>query len=134
MESKVAVTALFIVTLVSSAVVHAQQTIQLKLVDGTSTVPKPDAFVVPSIINTKPDGWKDQHQFVEAPNQFTKMFQARAAEAGNPWRIPMYALPFARGYSPPTAVGMDMRPKISANQPNLVKDVGALISSLRTDN
>jgi hypothetical protein len=134
MESKFAVTALVIVMLASSAMVHAQQSIRLTTPDAVSTVTKPDAYVVPSIGNSKSDEWKGQQRFVEQPNRFGKMFQDQAAEAGDPRRVPMYLLiPFARGRSQSTTVGPSLPANNSVPLPNVVKDVGALVASLRTN-
>jgi hypothetical protein len=131
MESKFAVTALIVVMLASSAIVHAQQSIRL---DVASTTTKPDAFVVPNIGNSKPDEWKGQQRYVEQPNRFGKMFQDQAAEAGDPRRVPMYLLiPFARGRSQSATVGPSLPANHSVTLPNVVKDVGALVASLRTN-
>ena len=132
MESKTVVMTLFLVALISPVIVDAQQSVLPSSIAGINTTLKSDAFVVTKTSDT--DGWKDQRSLVEEPNRFTKMFQAQAAEAGNPWRVPFYLLaPFARGRESATA-GTDEFAKSSVNQPSLVKDVGALIGSLRTDN
>ena len=133
MESKVVVSALFIVALASSSMLHAQQSIRLTPVNGVNTA-KPDAFVVPNMVDVKTDDWKDQQRVVDEPSRFAKMFQTQAAEAGDPRRVPLYLLiPFARGGNQSNSVDLAAGPKNPANQPSVVKDVGALISLLQTN-
>lgn len=135
MESKFVVMTVLIATFLSPAILRAQQSIFPPSIAGSNVATKSDAFVVPKTNDMETDGRKDPLPLVEGRNRFTKMFQAQAAEAGDPRRIPFYLLtPFARGGGESATAGVNAFPKTSVNRPSLVKDVGALIGSLRTDN
>ena len=132
MSHKFVITSMVAVAVVSSALAHAQSAVRLPPGDGMSATTKSDNFASPNG-NTKTDSWNSQPTAAAAPNRFSKMFDAQAAEAGDPRRLPFYALmPLSRGNAQVATVGFESHPVIAANQPTVVKDVGALIGSLRT--
>jgi secreted trypsin-like serine protease len=75
--------------------------------------------------------WKDERTLATQPNPFAGMFQ-KQAQNGDPRRVPMYLLmPFARvtpSTTNPTFAPQAANPN---DQPNVVKDVGALVRTLQ---
>lgn len=138
MGSKTAVFALWLVGLASSGQICAQNASvsSAKASDSqTASAPsihQPLNLRLPSeVATTDASIWRDERAFATQPNPFAGMFQ-KQAENGDPRRVPMYLLmPFVRVTPPSTNPTFEPHPINPNDQPNVVKDVGALVRAIQ---
>ncbi|RUL63251.1 hypothetical protein EKH79_12690 [Dyella dinghuensis] len=138
MGSKTAVFAVLLVGLASTAQACAQNASvpSAKAGDSQSTSPSSvrqplNLKLAPQAASSDAGSWKDERAFATQPSPFAGMFQ-KQAQNGDPRRVPMYLLmPFAKvtpSASNPTFAPQATNPN---DQPNVVKDVGALVRTLQ---
>jgi hypothetical protein len=139
MGRKTAVFAVLLVGLASTGQVCAQSASASSAKAGESSTASPSSVhrplnlkLVPQTGTSDASTWNDERAFATQPNPFAGMFQ-KQAENGDPRRVPMYLLmPFARVTPPatnPTFAPHAINPN---DQPNVVKDVGALVRTLQS--
>ena len=138
MGSKTAVFALWLVGLVSIGQVGAQSASVASATPIDSQAALPPSVHQPLNLKLEPGAaptdanvWKGEQAPAIKPNQFADMFE-KQAQNGDPRRVPMYLLmPFVR-VAPSTANPAFAPHAINPNdQPDLVKDVGALVRTIQ---
>lgn len=138
MGSKTAVFAVLLVGLASTGQVCAQNASvsSAKAAESQTAWPLPvhqplNLKLAPQAGTSDAGTWNDERAFATQPNQFAAMFQ-KQAENGDPRRVPMYLLmPFARVAPSATNPTFAPHPINPNDQPNVVKDVGALVRTLQ---
>jgi hypothetical protein len=139
MGSKTAVFAVLLVGLASTGQVCAQNASVASAKASASQTASPPSVrqsmnlkLAPQAATSDTGSWKEERSFATRPNQFAGMFQNQA-QNGDPRRVPMYLLmPFARvtpSTTNPTFAPHAANPN---DQPNVAKDVGALVRTLQT--
>jgi hypothetical protein len=138
MGSKTAVFALLLVGVALTGQVAAQNAGGQSVKASDSQTATPSSVPQPLNLQLSRDAaasdvgsWKDQRALATQPNQFAGMFQ-KQAENGDPRRVPMYLLePFAKVTPPTENPFFSPHPANPNNQPNVVKDVGALVRTIQ---
>jgi hypothetical protein len=138
MGSKTAIFALWLVGLASTGQVFAQSASVPSAKASDSQTALPPAVHQPlnlklatNTATTDASTWRGQRTSATQPNQFAGMFE-KQAQNGDPRRVPMYLLmPFAKvvpSTTNPTFAPNAINPN---DQPNVVKDVGALVRTIQ---
>jgi hypothetical protein len=138
MGSKTAVFVSLLIGLASTGQIAAQNTSGPSVKASDSQTASPSSVHQPLDLQlsqnaavSEAGSWKNQRALATQPNQFAGMFQ-KQAENGDPRRVPMYLLlPFAKVTPSTENPIFSSHPVNPNNQPNVVKDVGALVRTIQ---